>query len=120
MNFEQHASRFRSERAVHDAGRTAGVRVLREPLLRAAVLADPPKLALDDVDFLPELVHQGLGADGAWSELHQTRATAAFTHFVQIAGENFRFESWGEPFRRVPAVVHIYWLEAYVVPSDQV
>src|SRR5258706_2546459 len=104
VDFEQRAAGVRLERAVHRAGRAAGIGAGREILAALAlrIVADR-QIAVHQIDLLPIFVDEGLGGVGAGLEPEQARAAAAAMLLVQAAGQDLLLDAGRVAGRRLPA-----------------
>src|SRR5438045_2442163 len=96
VDLEQEAAAVRFERAVHRAGRAAGIGAGREILAAIAVqvVADR-QIALDQVNLFPIFVHERRGGVDAGREAQQPGAAAALGGLVERAGEDLLLDAVG-------------------------
>src|SRR5215831_19296224 len=89
MDLEEEAAAVRFKRAVHRAGRAAGIGARRIVLAAPAlpVVADC-QVALHEIHLLPIVVHEGFGRVDAGLKAQQSRAAAALCRLVERTGED--------------------------------
>src|SRR5258708_5332103 len=112
MDLEQEAAAVRFERAVHRAGRAAGIGAGREALATPplGVVADG-QIAVDEIHFLPIFVHERLGREDARLEAQQPGAIAALADLVEGAGQDLLLDAGGIARRGRPAALHVEAVE---------
>jgi hypothetical protein len=115
VDLVQDAAVLRGEGAMVGARRPARIGI-GEALLAALallVVADD-EIALDDVDFFPVVVNEGLGGERSGVDPQEPRATAALVRLVEIRREHLLEEPGRIARRALPAVLHVDFDELQV------
>src|SRR5438876_926089 len=108
VQFVQEATGRRFEWTVINTGRPTRVGRRRERLsaVPGSVVADD-KVARNQVDLLPVIVHEGRGRPSARQEAEQPRPAAGLPFFVEIAGENLLLNVGRVTWRTCPSGIEI-------------
>src|ERR1700758_1556739 len=89
MNFVEQTPPIRFERAVHSAGRAAGIGAGWETLTAVPCgIISNRQVALDQIHFFPIFVDKRRGRKGSRREAQKPGAAAASLFLVQGAGED--------------------------------
>src|SRR5712691_11318352 len=119
VGLEEDAAGLGLERAVHGAGRPAGVGVGKELFSVAAIFVVPDdEVSGDKVHLLPVFVDKWLGGKNSRSDAQKARTIAALAGFVERSGQDLVVDAGRVAGDWYPAVLQIHCKEFFVLFFD--